>query len=179
MRSLFLAGLIAASAVIAQSAPASAQSCPGNAPCAAAGGHGAGPQPAFRGGPQPAFHGGPQTGFRGGPSPGFHGGPPNYANNGWHGGGNWNNGGAAAAAVGGLAAGAIVGGALASQGPYYSGNSYYGAPAPDYVPGPSYSEDQSATAAMDPVAYCEAHFRSYDPASGTYLGYDGLRHPCS
>ncbi|MGA7941219.1 MAG: BA14K family protein, partial [Bradyrhizobium sp.] len=21
-------------------------------------------------------------------------------------------------------------------------------------------------------------YRSYDPASGTYLGYDGLRHPC-
>ncbi|MGB8044731.1 MAG: BA14K family protein [Pseudolabrys sp.] len=21
-------------------------------------------------------------------------------------------------------------------------------------------------------------FRSYDPGSGTYLGYDGYRHPC-
>jgi hypothetical protein len=28
------------------------------------------------------------------------------------------------------------------------------------------------------VAYCVAHFKSYDPASGTYLGYDGMRHPC-
>lgn len=28
------------------------------------------------------------------------------------------------------------------------------------------------------VAYCSAHFRSYDPASGTYLGYDGFRHSC-
>ncbi len=28
------------------------------------------------------------------------------------------------------------------------------------------------------VGYCESRFRSYDPASGTYLGYDGLRHPC-
>ena len=28
------------------------------------------------------------------------------------------------------------------------------------------------------VAYCEQRFRSYDPASGTYLGYDGVRHPC-
>jgi hypothetical protein len=27
-------------------------------------------------------------------------------------------------------------------------------------------------------AYCERRFRSYDPASGTYLGYDGQRHPC-
>jgi len=30
----------------------------------------------------------------------------------------------------------------------------------------------------DMVAYCARRFRSYDPASGTYLGYDGLRHPC-
>jgi hypothetical protein len=30
----------------------------------------------------------------------------------------------------------------------------------------------------DAVAYCSQRFRSYDPASGTYLGYDGLRHPC-
>lgn len=28
------------------------------------------------------------------------------------------------------------------------------------------------------VAYCLQRFRSYDPASGTYLGYDGRRHPC-
>ena len=28
------------------------------------------------------------------------------------------------------------------------------------------------------VAYCARRFKSYDPASGTYLGYDGLRHSC-
>ncbi len=28
------------------------------------------------------------------------------------------------------------------------------------------------------LAYCEQHFRSYNPATGTYLGYDGVRHPC-
>jgi hypothetical protein len=28
------------------------------------------------------------------------------------------------------------------------------------------------------IAYCQQRFRSYDPASGTYLGFDGLRHPC-
>jgi hypothetical protein len=28
------------------------------------------------------------------------------------------------------------------------------------------------------VDYCIQRFRSYDPQSGTYLGYDGLRHPC-
>jgi hypothetical protein len=28
------------------------------------------------------------------------------------------------------------------------------------------------------AAACAARFRSYDPASGTYLGIDGMRHPC-
>jgi len=32
--------------------------------------------------------------------------------------------------------------------------------------------DQSA------VASCEERFQSYDPATGTYLGFDGMRHPC-
>jgi hypothetical protein len=27
-------------------------------------------------------------------------------------------------------------------------------------------------------AYCASRYASYDPASGTYLGYDGFRHPC-
>jgi hypothetical protein len=60
-------------------------------------------------------------------------------------------GGSAAGLIGGLAAGAIIGGALASQ---------------------------QAQAADNAVAYCAQRFRSYDPASGTYLGYDGSRHPC-
>jgi predicted lipid-binding transport protein (Tim44 family) len=30
----------------------------------------------------------------------------------------------------------------------------------------------------DAVAYCMQRYRSYDPSSGTYLGYDGFRHPC-
>jgi len=29
------------------------------------------------------------------------------------------------------------------------------------------------------TSYCAQRYQSYDPASGTYLGYDGLRHPCS
>jgi hypothetical protein len=28
------------------------------------------------------------------------------------------------------------------------------------------------------VAYCMRRFRSYDPVSQTYRGYDGRRHPC-
>jgi hypothetical protein len=27
-------------------------------------------------------------------------------------------------------------------------------------------------------AYCQQRFRSFDPASGTYMGFDGQRHPC-
>jgi hypothetical protein len=56
----------------------------------------------------------------------------------------------------GLAAGAIVGGALAA------------APRGYYGPGVT----------ADDVAYCSQRYKSYDPASGTYLGYDGVRHPC-
>jgi len=53
-------------------------------------------------------------------------------------------------AIGGLAAGAIIGGAIANS---------------------------QARAGSD-VAYCSQRFKSYDPASGTYLGYDGMRHSC-
>jgi len=27
-------------------------------------------------------------------------------------------------------------------------------------------------------AYCARRYRSFDPASGTYIGKDGVRHPC-
>jgi len=70
----------------------------------------------------------------------------------------------------GLLGGAIIGGALAA--PYYYGAPYY-PPAyygPGYYPAPAYGGDG--------VAYCARRYRSYDPASGTFLGNDGLRHPC-
>jgi len=35
----------------------------------------------------------------------------------------------------------------------------------------------AVTSGADP-AYCAQRYRSYDPASGTFLGYDGMRHPC-
>jgi hypothetical protein len=62
----------------------------------------------------------------------------------------------------GLLGGAIIGGMLAApyyygQGPYYAAPGYYGGNA---------------------VGYCMRRFKSYDPRSGTYLGYDGYRHPC-
>ena len=72
----------------------------------------------------------------------------------------------------GFVAGALLGGALV--GPrYYGPGPYYYGPGPYVVPGP-----YPAPVAGDAVAYCMSRFRSYDPGSGTYLGYDGLRHPC-
>ena len=80
---------------------------------------------------------------------------------GWHGGyGGWHGGGWGYYG-GGFAAGAILGGLLAA--PYYYG------PPPGYYYGPPPG---------DAVAYCMQRFKSYDPRSGTYLGYDGYRHPC-
>jgi hypothetical protein len=78
----------------------------------------------------------------------------------------------AAAAFGlfGLAAGAILGGALSGgYGPGYYGNGYYGNGAGYYGNGAAYGGQDAA---------CAQKYRSYDPASGTYLGYDGDRHPC-
>ncbi len=68
----------------------------------------------------------------------------------------------AAGVLGGLALGAAVSGAYAST-PYASGGYGYGyGDAPD----------------DDWISYCSSKYRSFDPASGTYLGYDGVRHPC-
>ncbi|MBB5045883.1 hypothetical protein HNR60_000618 [Rhodopseudomonas rhenobacensis] len=58
----------------------------------------------------------------------------------------------AGAALGGLAAGAIIGGAIASS--------------------------QAQAVDGNAEAYCSQRFKSYDPGSGTYLGYDGQRHSC-
>jgi hypothetical protein len=58
----------------------------------------------------------------------------------------------AGAVLGGLAAGAIIGGAIANS--------------------------QAQAAAQQNAAYCSQRYRSYDPASGTYLNNDGNRYPC-
>jgi hypothetical protein len=52
---------------------------------------------------------------------------------------------------------------------------------PGYAYEPSYNQGYVAVspyAGDNEVAYCQQRFRSYDPASGTYLGFDGLRHSC-
>jgi len=76
----------------------------------------------------------------------------------------------------GFVAGAILGGALAAPyyGPYYGEPVYVAPPPPVYYGGPVYG----AAPGGDAVAYCMQRYRSYDPGSGTFLGYDGLRHPC-
>jgi hypothetical protein len=66
--------------------------------------------------------------------------------------------------------GAIIGGAIATAPyrygpyPYY----YYGPPVPY---GPAYPAAGGGTS-------CASRFKSFDPATGTFLGHDGLRHPC-
>jgi hypothetical protein len=70
-----------------------------------------------------------------------------------------------------LATGAIIGGAIATQNQgYYPDQGY----SPDYA----YDAPPVAYNSGGSVAYCQQTYRSYDPASGSYLGYDGVRHPC-
>ncbi len=76
-------------------------------------------------------------------------------------------GGIAAGVIGGLAAGALLGGALSGA---------QAAPAYGYAPGQPVGNVYGA----DPefVNYCASRYRSFDPASGTFLGNDGRRYPC-
>jgi len=61
-------------------------------------------------------------------------------------------------------------------GPSYYDYGYYGYD--DYAYGDDYVAVSPGVADGDAVAYCQQRFRSYDPSTGTYLGYDGLPHPC-
>ncbi len=117
----------------------------------------------------------PGGGFR----PGGGGGGQRFSGGGgYHGGGGYYRGGGGGAFIPGLAAGAIIGGAIASQG---YGPGYYAAPGPGYYD-EGYDDGAVAVAPApaggDDVAYCMQTYRSYDPRSGTYMGNDGYRHPC-
>ncbi len=114
---------------------------------------------------------GPRVGVGGGGG-GYRGG---YGGGGYRGGGGYYRHHGGGAYLPGAVAGAIVGGAIASQG-YYGSSGYY---APGYYDD-SYAEDGVVAVAPggDDESYCVQRYRSYDPASGTYLGNDGLRHPC-
>src|SRR5258708_22113679 len=105
------------------------------------------------GAPVARYNGG---GYRGGYGGGYH-----------HGGGGF---------IPGAVAGALVGGAIASQ-RYYGGPGYY---APGYYDQQYYDDGAVAVAPAgdDTAAYCMQTYPSYDPGSGTYLGGDGYRHLC-
>lgn len=88
---------------------------------------------------------------------------------------------AAAAGIIGFAAGAILGGAL--SGPRYYGGSYY---EPDVVyvePAPVYVQPAPVYYALEPwtpewYSYCESKYRSFNPRTGYFKGYDGQFHLC-
>jgi BA14K-like protein len=169
-----VAALAVSGALVLAAAPASAQRAPGQGggtPMAGA------PSGNFGGG---GVRGG-GSGFSGrsggGPVTSYSGGGRYYGGGGYRGGGRYYNRGPGAAGIGfGLAAGALIGSAIvAGSSPYYTDEVYAYDDAPGYAvaPGTVY-----VAPGGDDVASCAARFRSYDPASGTYLGYDGLRHPC-
>lgn len=121
------------------------------------GGWGPGPGPGWRGG------WGPGPGW--GPAPGWGWNRPVVVGPVWGSGPGWGwgPGGCGWGGCGwgwgpgvGFATGVMVGSALAAP-PVMM---YGGAPA------------------SNAVAYCMRRFRSYNPATGTYLGYDGRRHRC-
>jgi hypothetical protein len=142
--------------------------------------HGGAPHGAMHmGGGRPGgnFHPGGAANFRAGGGGNFRpgGGGAQWSGGGYHHHGNF--GPRVAAGV----AGAVIGGALASQA--YYGGGYYD-PGTAYYDNGYYDDGSGAVAVEaapggdDSTAYCMQTYRSYDPQSGTYLGYDGLRHPC-
>jgi hypothetical protein len=73
----------------------------------------------------------------------------------------------AAAAIFGLAAGALLGGLATGA---------IGSPAP--VAGAAPPAGGYPFGSDGYYRYCSGKYRSFDPASGTFLGYDGQRHYC-
>jgi BA14K-like protein/outer membrane protein with glycine zipper len=101
--------------------------------------------------------------------------------------------GAAVGAIIGAGTGAIIAseGQRRANGYYYYNNGCYiqqpdgswVAVAPNYCgPGPAYAPPPPAPApayvAGDAAAYCAQRYRSYDPVSRTFMGFDGIRRPC-
>jgi len=70
----------------------------------------------------------------------------------------------------GQAAGDVVGGAIGTAGAI--------ATAPFRAFDPNTNSYAMGGPGMGGSEYCAQRYRSYDPQSGTFLGYDGRRHPC-
>lgn len=91
--------------------------------------------------------------------------------------------------VPGVIIGATAGALIASEGERRRGGYYYHrngcylqrpdgawvAVSPRYCDAPV---EYGGAPPSDAVAYCMQRFRSYDPVSQTYTGYDGIRRPC-
>jgi hypothetical protein len=89
------------------------------------------------------------------------------------GGPGWRGGGGFDRPYGGGIGGAVLGGAIVG-----GMISNYFNPPPVYVAPPIYVQPQVAPPQFNPVAYCVSRFRSYNPATGLYFGFDGAYHPC-
>jgi hypothetical protein len=133
--------------------------------------------------PGARFNGGGGGGFRpggGAPVARFNGGGGGVYRGGYGGGYHRGGGGFIPGAV----AGAVIGGAIASQSYGYAPGYY----APGYYDDQYYDDGgvvdggvvavAPAPVGGDDVAYCMQTYRSYNPRLGTYLGNDGYRHPC-
>jgi hypothetical protein len=104
----------------------------------------------------------------------------------------WNhgngNGDAVAAGVLGLAAGALIGSALSNPQPSYYGPGYDDGyyryrPAPVrryYVePRVAYADRYAEPWTRGWYEYCSDRYRTFNPRTGTFIGYDGDQHFCA
>jgi hypothetical protein len=88
------------------------------------------------------------------------------------------HGGAAVAGLFGFAAGAILGSALSQPRYYYYREPVYVAPPPVvYGPAPVYRA-YAEPWTPEWYAYCDARYRSFDPGTGYFRGYDNQYHFC-
>jgi len=92
---------------------------------------------------------------------------PYYNQGRWRGGGGGD--------IGGAIIGGIIGGAIGGM---FAPRPYYQPPAPVYYPPPQPQPYYQPPQYSDAQMYCMQRFRSYDPRSGYYLGYDSRYHPC-